>query len=1619
MSRRVRIIRNIGLGLLALVVLLGITTVIVVQTDWFREYVRQKIITGTQDGTGGRVEIGSFAFDPWKLEGVVTKFVIHGNEPQDAQPWVNVARVRVNLRLFTSLRRVLDISYLGVEQPHANVMVFADGTTNIPKPKTHPETNATVLDTVIDLAVDRFLISDGVLTFNSASQPIDIKGNNLHALLQFDLLKQTYTGNITLQPIYVVSGRNTPVVFTVNLPVVLERKRVTFENARVSTPASDIVINGALEDLKNPKTAFRVNGHLALTDIQNLAGVHLDLKARNLPRAVNLDGNVNFTDDRITVGNLNLIAGASRIEASGTLKDPQGHGSLQFKAALALDEIGRMAKLAARPGGTLEANGMAKLDVANNYRVDGEVQGRAISFLSGDQRIHNINLYSALSLDPHRVDLRGLHLSAFGGQFIGNVSLEDFARYQVAGNLRDFNLQTAETSAGMKPLPYDGVISGPMEAHGDLQARTVLSAANAKLVITAGRRGIPVSGRLNAQYQAAPNGETGNIAVADSYIALPNTRLTLAGALNNRLNVDLTSRNLDDLLAAAGPNPPAIKLESGTAHFAGYVTGALSSPHLLGHLAITQFSVEGRRFDSLALDADATKSRAALNNGQLQRAAMQTTFNAAVGLADWSPTPSQPVRATVAIRNGDLADVMALAGQSPAGYAGALSADANIAGTIGNPTGTADLQAANGKLADEPFDRIQARVNLADQLITVPSATLTSGPSQINLTAEFQHPRDTLSTGQLHAHVQSNQINLQQIQTLQKQQPNTAGTLNLNADVRGALNKSDFLLTAVNADASARGLRFENQPYGDATLHAVTSGNTVRYNVTSDFAGSDLRVNGETQLVKDSLGELYPTTADAVLRNLPIERVLVVARQSDIPAKGILSGNAHVTGTLSHPQGNGDLELVKAVVYDEPFDRLHLRATYLAQRIEVAQLEAVAGPSRIDATARYDHPSGKFDTGDLTFNIESSRLDLTKIHNIQKARPGLGGVLHLAANGEGHVQPGATPILFRELNADLSATGVSAQGKSFGDLTLKATTDGGHRLNFNLDSNLAGSTITGRGTAQLAGDYPIDARLDFRNVAWSRLAPLISPPDGRQAFEATAEGQVTIAGPVLKTDELRGTLRIPTLTVSSIPPANSKTQRPVVIHNEGPIAATLDRGAVRIDSAHLVGPQTDIAATGTIAFAGTQHMNATVKANSDISLLQDFDRDIFASGKVVLSAAVGGTFDKPQVNGSLELQNASINHVDLPNGLSNANGTIVFNGQSATIRNLSGESGGGKVAFSGFISYTDMLRLGLRATATNVRVREESGVSIVASATINVTGTTQQSLAGGQVTINRVNYAPRSDFGSFLARAAPPIQARPDTESFFNHMRLDIRVRTSSATALQTSLAENLQLDADLRVRGTAARPGIVGRAVITRGELVFFGSKYHISNGSIGFYDPFRIDPILNLSLETQAKGVNVVLNVTGPVDNMKLSYTSEPPLQFQEIVSLLASGRTPTSDPTVLANQPSTPQQSYQQMGESAIVSKALADPVANRLERVFGVSQLKIDPAFTSGSELPQARVTLQQQVASNITFTYVTALEDPNSQIIRIEWAFNPKWSAVANRDENGMFSINLLYKKQFK
>ena len=1611
MTRRAKIIRNIAIGIAALMVVVIVTAIAVVQTNWFRQYVKAKIITATEEGTGGRVEIGAFTFDWRHLRAVVTNFVIHGNEPAGSAPWIAIRRAELDLRLF-SLHHLVDLAYLGIEQPEATVLVYPDGSTNIPTPKQPSTSNTTPLESVVDLAVGHFELTNGVLTFNAQKQALNVRGENLRAQLWYNLAKQGYQGHLSLQPIYVVNGRNTPVKFTVSLPVSLERDRIDVEGATITTPASAIRIDASMKDMRNPITSAHVTGRVGLADLKNCGDLTLATNAGPGLAAVDVDANATVAANAIEVSRLHLALGESNVEASGKLKDAAGNGSLDFEARLALGELGRIEKVSARPEGAALLHGTAKLDQNNNYLVTGELEARNVSFWAGANRIAGVSLVSGVRLDPHRLDLSGIRLDAWGGEVDANATLEDFARFQVKGDLRHLDLGVVAQALGVKNFGYDGVASGPIAAAGDLrQAGTRGLRADARIGIAPGRRGVPVSGRLNADY----NGAADDLRIDNSYLALPHTRLTMAGAVGQRLNFALTTHDLNDLFAAMPPaSRPAVALDrGGQATANGTVTGGLSSPRITAHVAASRFSAEQRQFDALALDAAASSSGAAVSNASVTRGPMQIEFSASVGLRDWKALPREPIASVAAIRNADLADVMALAGQPSAGYSGALTAGLKVSGTVGNPLGAANLSVTNGTLEGEHFDRLEGRVNMSDRLVAIPAFYATAGAARIDLSAEFQHPRDSFSTGRLHARVRSTNVNLAQLQTVQKQLPNSAGDLQVEADVTGDLTsgkQTQFQLTAVSADAAARNLRFEGQSYGDLHATAQTRQQTVYYDLASSFAGAKIALNGNTELTRD-----YPTTLDGNIANLPIEKVLRVARRTDIPAQGDLSGTLHFKGTVQNPSGNADFNLTKAVLYDEPLDHVRGAITYAARSVDISNLDVAEGAAHITLNARYDHPAGDLKSGELQFEADSSRIDLARIHNVQKLRPGLGGAVEIAAKGSATVQAAGTPVLLHTLDANIAANGISAQGNHFGDLTLTAKTSGG-RVNFALNSNLASASIHGQGNAALTGDYPVSAELTFSNVTWAHLAPLVSPGGEPPSFDAAVDGSVTVNGPATRTDQLSGALRLTRVNLTA--QAKPGGAQPVVIQNQGPIAITLTRGTARIDSLHLTGADTDVQAHGS---ADLKHraVDLAVNANANLAIAKRLNRDIVSSGSVVLAATVRGGLDKPSINGKMELHDASMNYTQFPNGLSHANGVVQFNGQSAVVENLTAESGGGKVTLGGFVAFREGVRFGLRANAKNVRVLPEQGVSAIFDANLNLSGTVEASVASGSVTVNQVTYAPQSDIGAILSRATPPVESSPTPSPLLDHMKLDVQVRTATSMGLRASMAQNLELDANLHLRGTASQPGLLGRITITEGELVFFNSTYTVNTGTISFYNPVRIEPVLNLSLNTQAKGVDVVLNVTGPIDDMKLSYSSNPPLEFQEIAELLATGKTPTSDPTILANQPPDPPQTFTQMGESAVVSKALADPVTSRLQRVFGISQLSIDPVFTSGTQLPEAAVALTQRISSSITFTYVTALNAPNTQIINAQWNLNPRWAALASRDQNGIVSVRLTYKRQFR
>ncbi len=191
-------------------------------------------------------------------------------------------------------------------------------------------------------------------------------------------------------------------------------------------------------------------------------------------------------------------------------------------------------------------------------------------------------------------------------------------------------MREAAKIATDRPISLTGTLAGGFTVDAVLgQPAATKLAAN--IGITAGAEGTPVEGQLDVSYDQ----ESGIVRLGKSYLATPATRLDFSGALGGTLQVNARSTNLDDVTSAmsiAGYSAPAklpLKLNQGSASFAGIVSGPLDDLRVNGQAALTKASFEGHAFDRFTSDVDASREGVQLQRMTLTRGAAQIEGSAA------------------------------------------------------------------------------------------------------------------------------------------------------------------------------------------------------------------------------------------------------------------------------------------------------------------------------------------------------------------------------------------------------------------------------------------------------------------------------------------------------------------------------------------------------------------------------------------------------------------------------------------------------------------------------------------------------------------------------------------------------------------------------------------------------------------------------------------------------------------------------------------------------------------------------------------------------------------------------------------------------------------------------
>jgi len=758
--------------------------------------------------------------------------------------------------------------------------------------------------------------------------------------------------------------------------------------------------------------------------------------------------------------------------------------------------------------------------------------------------------------------------------------------------------------------------------------------------------------------------------------------------------------------------------------------------------------------------------------------------------------------------------------------------------------------------------------------------------------------------------------------------------------------------------------------------------------------------------------------ADA--RNLNVETVRTQAGMQE-PVSGLLHATANVQGTLDDPSGEVQVDWFRPAYGADHLDRIRATVQHAQNTLRVTALEASRGAARVTGTGTYSHTRSDWKTGTASIAFQIAGLELNTIPAVQEFRKGAGGTV--AATGKADARVANGTIQLTSLNGDARLTNLALAGRNYGDASVSAATGADGEVAVDGKVILRGSPITATSKWRLAPGYPGTAHVEFGEVLFATVNELrpADVPDPLP-FVGGFRGSADFTGPAFDMD--RWKVDVTLNEVYARPPRRQSVPGKLAaqefeLRNDGPVRFSADGRTVTIGAARFIAKDTNLSLSGTFSLAQSRPWDLKVNGQLNLAGVQTFSPEIVASGVATVQANIRGELANPQAFGALELKNATLNIDGVPNGLDKVSGRVLFDRRRATIENrLTAETGGGALALSGFLDFSvDDTFYRLQAEASSVRIRYPEGVSTVADANISLSGTTERSLLAGNVTVLRSGFTPKTDFGGLLAESNRGQSTPNEANRFLANMQIDVKIRTAPETQFTTSLTNDLQAEANLQLRGTGARPVALGRITISQGDINFFGNKYTIKRGEVSFYNPTRVEPTLDLDLETRVRGVDVTVNFTGPIDKLNVSYRSDPPLQPSEIVALLTVGRSPTA--ATVGSSQSGARGTFLESGANSLLGSAISAPISSQLQRFFGVSRIKIDPTIVGMEGTPQARVTVEQQVSKDVTITFVTNLTRSQQQVVRLEWNLTKEWSLIALRDENGAFGVDMQMRKQKK
>jgi outer membrane protein insertion porin family len=462
-----------------------------------------------------------------------------------------------------------------------------------------------------------------------------------------------------------------------------------------------------------------------------------------------------------------------------------------------------------------------------------------------------------------------------------------------------------------------------------------------------------------------------------------------------------------------------------------------------------------------------------------------------------------------------------------------------------------------------------------------------------------------------------------------------------------------------------------------------------------------------------------------------------------------------------------------------------------------------------------------------------------------------------------------------------------------------------------------------------------------------------------------------------------------------------------------PTAIVIDEGLVTMDDVVWEALGSQLAVGGSVdVTSGSPALNVTVQGLAVLRVLSAFVPNVGIDGTAEVDLHVGGTPGAPDLSGTVTLVDAELALAAPRIVVSELSGPVTLGANRIELRGLTGSANGGSLTIDGgfVVTGTDIADGEVHVQAVGMAVEYPHGLRSEVDALLTYDIGEATPILRGDVRVQRSSYTDPISLAA-LARANSAATVRSATgESALDGLRLDVAVTTVDDMRVDNNYGR-FDSGAQLRIVGTAARPGMSGQVTLREGGRIYVaGRTFTLTGGTISFTDLTRIQPDMNIQAQTRVAGIgSVTLSLQGTPDRFEFDLTAEdnPQVSREEIATaLLGGGVTGANALTLLSTD--LLGASGRQIGLDAV-----------RLERGDTVTdEFRDDPSAVLQDEDPVTRLTLSKRLSDQIEFTISQNLAESGRTTILVSYYPLPNLELRAISRDDGTQGIGIRHQMTF-